>query len=1569
MKKIVTVLFAVLLLSVSVSAFLLLSGCSSKPGSTRQTFGKVHEIIEGIYHDQADIYMDPVEPTSSDNITIRIRVQRGNLTDAKIEFSTDVEKSATADHNWVTAQMYFEKTDESGYYDYWIGVIPKQGTAFRYHFVLTNKEETVYYNTSSDVSVNQPFLDSRADFFVIPDYSTPDWAKGTVWYSIMPDGFYNGDPTNDKLTGNSVIQNPWGNAHYGGNDYFGGDFAGISEKIEYLKWLGVDSVFMNPIWLTTHQAGYGSFDLTQIDSAFGNDEMLKQLISELHENNMQIMLDGVFQYMHSMGIVLNSGNIFPLPAQLSSRDPLYNLVMRDGNGNIVTSEWGQPYLDFSKKATREYVYSTENSVMQLYLREYGIDGWRMDVGDTLRGSDAQNWGNAEQILADMRGYVKDANSDALFLSEHGGLEYFTSGTLDSKWNYDFGWPVRDWAASKKNQTMIEQELYNAVIKLPRSAANASYNFLTTHDESRIALEAGDSYRTMAAQILTMTYVGSPCIFYGDEVGMLGLNNPGVSDKAPTSFSAMNWDQSTWDWEMLNLTRALTQLRKDYASVYKDGLYKTILIDLKQNLLGFGRWNSEAHTITVTNQNSTIVSGVTLDVKQLSLPDGTVLTDYLSGRTYQVKNGKAVVDVMPGGSVFVDGKGGNFTQKYEKIAIDNASATVSRYGAETFRVTAEGALSGTSDSLLLNAVPVFNNAGISAKVTQGTAVLMFRASQDKDAAFFAVTVNSDGELTVLVREKQGEEVKKLATASDALNKEIGINRGSDNRFTVYLGSTEIQANAFAELPYMAYAGFGALSGTAELSFAVQKAQSQLSTEFDNGFSSMFTPVDGASVADGKLNLSDTSVTTQAPYIDFTIRTKLDSEPAADGEYAFLTAVSDSGDFAVVLGRVMQDGTVYLMIGTIVNGSLTAYGKAENVSGSVYLQLQKSGVYYTGYYSDGNSGWTAIEQDALQMNLANINVGMTAKGTASFDMFAFGNSEEDGVSYGNHIYYGEVDYASSLTNTTIKYRVDGGTWAYCTGGIRQSDAAADAMFYIAESRFDAFKGEFTLGIDEMSESGRLGFSFGNAQEGAIDDDSFRFTYGTDGKFIFSKGTEEIAQGAIPNFDQQKGTRFVVDVSESGAVRIYCGIDPELIVFAQTDYEGGYFTVFGEKTAYTVTSYNFFFEGANWLIGLGEVLVTESSVVLNATSSTYSYASLLSDPVTDFILGANLQMTKTSSIAKSEFGVLIGTNAGKTPQDGGLYIGINDKKSVFIKEGETTLATEQLDEMNVESLYFMVVVQNGVIRVYIDNWAEDQTWSDEPVLEYTDGRARGGALNFYDVQSRVVLDNLRIYGLREGEDYTQSEAYQNRTIAEPPAPEPVVGTDFVQEDLTFTLEGRDEMARFNKYSGMVSSVEENGTYVMKIDGTGNWNAGAAIAAGKFENYELKFKMKTETGGWGSVILNKTSYNYNHETTGLMFYANTPSDGQNLTCYTGSGGEKTVLQGCNLTDGYLEVTIKAYGGILYIECGGQTGIYDIANEEKNNRKDALSGYISFNAGNCVAYFKDISVRILNEDGSYKNA
>ena len=281
MKKFLIIICSVLL--AFGSAFTV--SCSKTKKSTQYYNSDIVEF----YHDQAYVFMQPLEPTKNDEVTIRIRTLKGNVKDAVLRYSNEVDVTLTAAAKYKEIPMQFEKVDDTGYYEYFVCKIPKQSKPYMYHFKLSNKKETIYVNNPYNVSVGKPNPSTVSDFYVMPGFKTPDWAKGALWYSLMPDGFNNGEVTNDKLGSGNTLQQIWGVDHIGANDYLGGDMQGIIDKIDYLKELNVTALFMNPIWTATHQAGYGSYDLMQIDSAFGNEELLRSLISNLHENDIKLM--------------------------------------------------------------------------------------------------------------------------------------------------------------------------------------------------------------------------------------------------------------------------------------------------------------------------------------------------------------------------------------------------------------------------------------------------------------------------------------------------------------------------------------------------------------------------------------------------------------------------------------------------------------------------------------------------------------------------------------------------------------------------------------------------------------------------------------------------------------------------------------------------------------------------------------------------------------------------------------------------------------------------------------------------------------------------------------------------------------------------------------------------------------------------------------------------------------------------------------------------------------------------------------------------------------------------------
>lgn len=239
---------------------------------------------------------------------MRLRLLRGNAAEVILRYTCDLDKPA-ADCRWTNVSMQYERADVNGYYDYYIGEIPPQKSAYRYHFIVKNNVESIVYNAENTYKGDSVPDSLSSDFLAQINFSTPDWSKGMLWYSAMPDSFYNGETFSDKY-GGSINQNIWGLTHSGGLDYFGGDLNGLLQKTDYFKELNVNGLYINPIWLANHNAGYGAMDLANLDSTFGSEPMLTLLTEKLHENNMRFMLDGVFAFLTQASVYVNGENLW-----------------------------------------------------------------------------------------------------------------------------------------------------------------------------------------------------------------------------------------------------------------------------------------------------------------------------------------------------------------------------------------------------------------------------------------------------------------------------------------------------------------------------------------------------------------------------------------------------------------------------------------------------------------------------------------------------------------------------------------------------------------------------------------------------------------------------------------------------------------------------------------------------------------------------------------------------------------------------------------------------------------------------------------------------------------------------------------------------------------------------------------------------------------------------------------------------------------------------------------------------------------------------------------------------------
>lgn len=1564
----------------------LLAGCGGLKA-------KAGYIIEDLYHDQGYVYMSETSPTDTDEVTYRLRSDKGNLTAARFCFTMDVKEKNASDCTYHKIDMQCEGLDESGYYEYWVCTIPAQATSYSYHFECENKLETIWYDATQEVNVTEP-LYRTSDWLVLVNYSSPEWTQGAIWYSMMPDSFHNGDVTNDKTyqesfsgatSGNwtKVTQMTWGNTHFSANDWFGGDLAGIQEKQYYLQSMDVDSLQINPIWYTNHNAGYGAYDVTMIDCAFGNSDTLHTLIDSLHEGGIKISLDAVLQYYVASGKITDAADIFPI--DITEEDDLTYTVMYDENGEIVAGRWGND-IDFSSKAARDWLYAQPKSLIQLYLTEYDVDCWRLDVGANLAGTQEGHWDNAYQILNDIRKYVKGIDENIGFISETitssvglAGLpsDILTStGTIDGFWNYNYTDPVRLWTAGTTTVGALANSIYNGVVRLPRDMANSSYNSLSTHDRSRIYQECQNYESLLAATLLNFTYVGSPVIYYGDEVGMEGNYYPWLTGGPPSGFGSFDWTESEWDHYIHNYYRNLINLRKTYKNTFTTGTFIELEINEAKNYYAYGRMNADGQVAVVLNQNPEMIKGVTLDAKKLSMKDGTMLYDWISGKAYTVEDGKVTIDVLPGGAALAVGKEGGFVERYELVRLGVDYTRTEWVAENVFTVDGKSHLTSAWDTVEFAAYPVFNNASVAAKA-DGNVTLMLRNTKDTNSEYYAAMMNGKT-LEIWAREAKGSNARMVYSQTIQKGDEIRLDRTNGNTCTLSINGESI-ADASLALPtlsYQIYAGFAANNGKGTLTDLTVKNEAECAyVDFEKGYGSVFKTNDKAVFEKGYAKLTNTQLLTEGKYIDFSVKASLSYPAINEGDYAGVLIGKTEMDAFVSVGKTMQDGKTYYYAGITTNGALVIYGKTPcTANGDFEVQLEKVGAfYYTRYKDETTDGkWVQIPAAGLYANYSDIDCGIFARGDAEakFDWYARGDANADnyqGMFAGAQ--YGEIVIKEDREEykAYAQYKIASGTWEYVENGWANTVTGESLMYLVGE--YMSFRTDVTLRFDEISGDGYVDFVFGS-DKGKISNHAMRFRIYDSGDYEIYEGTNLRVSGTVEGFNTHE--RFTFECVE-GLFAVYYGEDACVLTSVELKtYTGGYM-MFASNAKYSILNPGVTNNARTVTTYKGSLGIKNRLLIVNATTTTYAHASVASVSLSEFILGANVHLTPTGKYVEAYGGILFGTRVGALPEEGGYYVCVNSDSEICLYNGETLLASKKVDGLHYNSCYLMVAVQKGVIKVYADGYmAENQVWSQEPIITYDVGYSVGGALNFYCKNGLFDLASLSIYGLQPDEDYTQLTPFTTRKVTEPIINEPNVSKEFVKEDKTYLFDNKDGLAEWNRYNGMTTLMtDEDGNYKggIQVDGTGNWYAGVSSAAGQYENYEVTVTMKLDpTTGWAGLCLNKSSYAFTHERAGMLLFAQYIENGTKarITFYdnqargTASG---IMLDAGESRNGYFTFTVRCVDGVLSVFNGRDTikeplGTFNV--KESTVRPNAFKGYLSLVAGNTVAEFKEVSIKIL---------
>lgn len=397
-------------------------------------------------------------------------------------------------------------------------------------------------------------------------YVSPDWCDGRIYYQIFPERFCNGDRGNDP-PGTKA----WGSAPTR-TGFMGGDLKGIIEHLDDLANLGVNALYLTPVFLSPSNHKYDTEDYYRIDPAFGSTEDLKRLVRECHRRDIRILLDGVFNHcgfrFGPFQDVIRRGELSPYKNwftvhsfPLKTDPPSYSCF---GNYNQM------PKFNHANPEVRKYLIG----VAEYWIRTAGIDGWRLDVADEIETDFWEEFGREIRARFPQTFLMGETWGDAARL--------VFGNRLDSAMNYLFRNALVDWIATDQIDARAFDFRINRMLALySEETDRVLYNLLDSHDTSRFLHDCGGRVDKMKLAVgFQMTFVGCPAILYGDEVGLTGANDPDCR-------GAMIWDTDKRNLELEKWYRKMISVRKS-SPLFTRGSYRTILCDGPGNLFGFMR---------------------------------------------------------------------------------------------------------------------------------------------------------------------------------------------------------------------------------------------------------------------------------------------------------------------------------------------------------------------------------------------------------------------------------------------------------------------------------------------------------------------------------------------------------------------------------------------------------------------------------------------------------------------------------------------------------------------------------------------------------------------------------------------------------------------------------------------------------------------------------------------------------------------------------------------------------------------------------------------------------------------